>query len=168
MRDKVIFGGLALALLGPTGLVVQKELVRANGRPVLLELAPVDPRSLIQGDYMVLDYAISRDLGFHDTNRPRDGDLVLTLDANGVGQFVRIHAPGTPLGPGEFLLRYRVRDGRVRLGAEAFFFQEGHAPRYQHAKYGELRVDSSGSSLLVGLRDARREVLGGPFSPVRE
>ena len=29
---------------------------------MLLELAPVDPRSLIQGDYMRLDYAIARDL----------------------------------------------------------------------------------------------------------
>lgn len=168
MRDKVIFGGLALALLGPTGLVVQKELVRANGIPVLLELAPVDPRSLIQGDYMVLNYAISRDLGFQGSKLPRDGDLVLTLDTHGVGRFVRIHAPGTPLGPGEFLLRYRVRDNRVRLGAEAFFFQEGHASRYQHAKYGELRVDSSGSSLLVGLRDAQLRVLGGPFAPEQE
>lgn len=165
MRSTVIFGGLALALLGPTGLVVQKEYLLANGRPVLLELAPVDPRSLMQGDYMTLDYAISRDRGWDNEGRPRDGHLVLKLDAQGVGRFVRFHEPGAPLAPEEFLLRYRVRDGRVRLGAEAFFFQEGHAERYEAAKYGELRVASSGNSLLVGLRDAKREVLGSAVGP---
>jgi uncharacterized membrane-anchored protein len=54
---------------------------------------------------------------------------VLRLDEQCVGPFVRIHDPSTPLTLGEFLLRYRVRDGRVRLGAEAFFFQEGQARR---------------------------------------
>ena len=36
-----------------------------------------------------------------------------------------------PLQAGEHLLRYRDRDGRLKLGAEAFYFQEGHAQRYQ-------------------------------------
>lgn len=165
MRSMVIFGGLALALLGPAGLVVQKEYLLANGRPVLLELAPVDPRSLMQGDYMTLNYAITREQGWDNEARPRDGNLVLKLDEQGVGRFVRFHQPGSALGPEEFLLRYRVRDGRVRLGAEAFFFQEGHAERYEAAKYGEVRVASSGSSVLVGLRDAQREVLGSAVAP---
>ncbi|RJQ16280.1 MAG: hypothetical protein C4560_09865 [Nitrospiraceae bacterium] len=41
----------------------------------------------------------------------------------------------------------------VRLGAESFFFQEGHAEYYSTAKYGELRVSNDGDSVLVGLRD---------------
>jgi uncharacterized membrane-anchored protein len=165
MRAKVIFGGLALALLGPTGLVVQKELVLARGQPVLLELAPVDPRSLMQGDYMTLRYAISAQQGWDNDDKPQDGHLVLKLDEQGVGRFVRFHAPGAQLAPGEFLLRYRIRDGNVRLGAEAFFFQEGHAERYERAKYGELRVASNGGSVLVGLRDDQRAPLGGEHAP---
>ena len=158
LRTAVIFGGLAFALLVPTGLVVQKEQVLRSGTPVLLELAPVDPRSLIQGDYMVLDYAISRE---RDTNTTAtDGHMVLRLDANGVGTFVRFDTPDTPLAPDEFKLRYRLRKGRYRLGAEAFFFQEGHADRYEGARYGELRVAGSGASVLVGLRDAQRQPLG--------
>ena len=159
MRNAVIFGGLAFALLGPTVLILQKESLLATGKPVLLELAPVDPRSLMQGDYMVLDYAISRERG-RSQEWPRDGHLVLRLDEQGTGQFVRFHDPGTPLAPGELLLRYRVRDGRVRLGAEAFFFQEGHAQRYEGARYGELRVAPHGTSVLVGLRSKEREPLG--------
>jgi uncharacterized membrane-anchored protein len=158
MRARIIFGGLALVVLALVVLVVRKERVLTHGTPVLLELAPVDPRSLIQGDYMVLDYAVSRELG--GSNEPREGRLVLRLDEHGVGHFVRLHEPGTPLGPGELLLRYKVRKGRVRLGAESFFFQEGHANRYVGARYGELRVTGDGSSVLVGLRNAERQPLG--------
>jgi uncharacterized membrane-anchored protein len=161
MRNAVIFGGLAFALLLPTALIIQKEALLATGKPVLLELAPRDPRSLMQGDYMVLDYAISRERGWSQ-GWPKDGRLVLRLDEHGVGQFVRFHDPSTPLAPDEFLLRYRVRNGRVRLGAEAFFFQEGHASRYDAARYGELRVASNGTSVLAGLRGKDREPLVAP------
>jgi len=167
MRNAVIFGGLAFALLLPTALIVQKEALLATGKPVLLKLAPRDPRSLMQGDYMVLDYAISRERGW-DQGEPKDGRLVLRLDEHGVGQFVRFHEPSTPLAPDEFLLRYRVRNGRVRLGAEAFFFQEGHAQRYDAARYGELRVAPNGTSVLVGLRGQDHEPLGeAPLAPHR-
>jgi len=159
MRTGVIFGGLALVVVALTSLVVRKEAVLTHGKTVLLELAPVDPRSLMQGDYMVLDYAISRELQ-RQLPDSTNGRLVLRLDELGVGRFVRTHDAGTPLQPEEFLLRYRVRNGRVRLGAEAFFFQEGHANRYERAKYGELRVQEDGNSVLVGLRDAERQPLG--------
>jgi len=159
MRARVIFAGLALVVVVLGVLVAGKERILAHGTPVLLELAPVDPRSLMQGDYMVLDYALSREVAQQD-HHARDGSLVLRLDENGVGRFVREHAPDTPLDPGELLLRYKVRKRRVRLGAETFFFQEGHAERYARAKYGELRVAGDGSSVLVGLRDAERQPLG--------
>ncbi|NVJ24980.1 GDYXXLXY domain-containing protein [Myxococcus sp. AM011] len=163
MRSKLFFLGLALALLVPLGLVAQKEYVLATGQSVLLELAPRDPRSLMQGDYMVLDYAVSRALNADGPTGPSSGLLVLNLDEHGVGRFVRIDSPDQPLTPGEFKLRYRRRDGRTRLGAESFFFQEGHADRYAQARYGELRAAANGSSVLVGLRDAQRQPLGaGP------
>ncbi|HLM42582.1 MAG TPA: GDYXXLXY domain-containing protein, partial [Myxococcaceae bacterium] len=73
---------------------------------------------------------------------------------------VRRHTPDAPLAPGELLLGYKQREGRVRLGAESFFFQEGHADHYAGAKYGELRVAEDGSSVLVGLRNAERQPLG--------
>lgn len=163
MRAALIFGGLAVALLGPAALVGQNEWVLATGTPVLLELAPVDPRSLMQGDYMNLTYSIAQWQEEMDA-LARDGHLVIALDENGVAKFVRIHTPETPLAPGELLLRYRVRNGRVRLGAEAFFFQEGHASRYVGARYGELRVAANWNSVLVGLRDRNRRPLGGEHS----
>ncbi|WNG29560.1 GDYXXLXY domain-containing protein [Cystobacter fuscus] len=153
-RTHVIFGGLALVVVALVVLVTGKERLLARGTPLYLELAPVDPRSLIQGDYMVLDYAVSREARFSD------GRLVLRRDERGVGHLVGFEE-SRPLGPGEMWLRYKVRKGRVRLGAESFFFQEGHAERYAQAKYGELRVAEDGSSVLVGLRDADLQPLGG-------
>jgi uncharacterized membrane-anchored protein len=159
MGQALIIAGL-LFVLGVTNLqIVQKERLLRDGGSVLLELAPVDPRSLIQGDYMALDYAIARQLMTQPT-WPRDGQLVVAPDADGVARFVRRHESGAPLGPGERLLTYRTRNGRVRIGADAFFFQEGQASRYAGARYGELKVDAAGTSLLVGLRDANRQSIG--------
>ena len=48
-----------IALFGGVNYKVQQfEDVLATGKPVVLKIAPVDPRSLMQGDYMVLNYAI--------------------------------------------------------------------------------------------------------------
>jgi uncharacterized membrane-anchored protein len=152
-RNALLFGGLALILGVALFAIIDKERLLANGRAVLIELAPVDPRSLIQGDYMRLQFAIARSAevrgGF---GWPRDGRIVVRTDDRGVAQFVRRHE-GEALSPGEQLLRYRVRGNRLRIGSDAFFFEEGTADRYMDARFGELRVDADGESVLVGLRD---------------
>jgi uncharacterized membrane-anchored protein len=159
LRTGLIFGGLALALGVPFGLVAQKERLKTHGEKMLLQLAPADPRSLIAGDYMRLDYAISREAeqaGLRQT----DGELVVKLDSDHVATLVRRHG-GEPLAPDERLLRYRSRDmGHVRLASDAFYFQEGTADLYAGAKYGEVRVNPEGDALLVGLCDAERRPLG--------
>ncbi|MBZ4394723.1 GDYXXLXY domain-containing protein [Myxococcus sp. AS-1-15] len=160
MRSPLFFVGLLLALAVPLGLVVQKERVLSTGKGILLELAPRDPRSLMQGDYMVLDYALTRELNNTYEKFPQDGVLVLKLDGDGVGTFARMDSAVVPLAPDEHRLRYRIRDGRFRLGAESFFFQEGHARRYERARYAELKTADNGDSVLAGLRDKERQPLG--------
>lgn len=93
---------------------------------------------------MQLAYALESSLP-GDSLESGDGRIVIRLDGRGVASFVRVHA-------GERLLRYRWR-GRLRLGAESFFFQEGLADLYARARYGELKVAPDGGSVLVGLRD---------------
>ena len=54
-----LVGVFVIALLGAVNYKVQQfEDVLATGKPLVLKIAPVDPRSLMQGDYMVLNYAI--------------------------------------------------------------------------------------------------------------
>jgi uncharacterized membrane-anchored protein len=116
---------------------------------------------------MALDYAMSRRMMENQLAVARTGRVVVRLDEQGVARFVRVHEPGTPLAPGERLLTYRMRRGRIRVGTDAFHFQEGHASRYQGARYGEVRVAPSGTSVLVGLRDSLRNVLGAPVVETR-
>lgn len=156
IRRALIVVGLAL-VIGAVGFETwRKERVLASGRALLLELVPRDPRSLIQGDYMQLDYAIARRTAHDDW--PRDGAIVVGPDEYGVAQFRRRHG-GESLGAGEATLTYRIRGGRLQIGTNAFYFQEGQAAAYAAARYGEVRVGPDGSTLLTGLRDANLQPL---------
>ena len=152
MKSTVTWTAAFFALVVVNSMIVGKERTIAEGQCVLLKLAPVDPRSLMQGDYMILRYLIAR------SPRPEDleasGKIVLQLDENNVGNFVRID-DGSPLGKNEILLGYRKRKG-MRIGAEAYFFEEGTGSTYQNADYGELKVTENGDSVLIGLRDKDR------------
>ena len=50
----IILINLILLLVYFNGSILSKEDLLKNGKLILLELAPVDPRSLMQGDYMSL------------------------------------------------------------------------------------------------------------------
>lgn len=133
--------------------VAGKERLRAAGQPVFLELAPVDPRSLLQGDYMALNFAVVPQIGVNFRGRlDSQGAAVLLLDERRVGRFARVDTGGL-LGPGEMRFRFRIRNGEVWLGTNAFFFHEGEEERYRGARFGEFRVNDDGDAMLVDLRD---------------
>lgn len=146
--------------------ILGRERLLADGLLVLLETAPVDPRSLMQGDYMALRFRVADQVLGRSTAKQGldDGHLVLKLDDQGVGQFQRFDE-GTALAPGEFRMRYRIRDQRPKFATNAYFFQEGTAALYTGAKYGEFRVGTNGESILTGLRSASREPLGVAGAP---
>jgi len=156
----LIVVGVLLVLGALNAAIVAKERIKRSGEIVYLALAPVDPRSLIQGDYMALRFALARDLERRDEagqRRPREGEVAfasVALDAQRVAQLAGDAAPA-PL-----RLRYRIRNGQVWLGTNAFFFEEGTAERFSQARYGEFRVDrDTGEAVLVGLRDDRLSAL---------
>ena len=163
MRKWIVLAA-GVAILAVANYTIHcKERLLNNGRMVLLQLAPVDPRSLIQGDYLALRFKAADDAFGRGTVKEglRDGRIVLTLDASGVGIFVRF-GDGSPLGGDEVRMRYRIRGQQVRFATNAFFFQEGDAGRYANARYGEFRVDDGGEAILTGLRGADKARLGGP------
>jgi uncharacterized membrane-anchored protein len=134
--------------------VFKKEQTLKDGQLVLLHLAPVDPRSLMQGDYMRLNYEINSSLSdFIDEQTTTRGYAILKTDSNQVGQLIRLQNTLTPLNNNEVVIKYKIVDNRVFLGAESFFFEEGQDTLYQKATYGGLKVDDKGQSLLVGLYD---------------
>ena len=160
MRRLVVILGGVLILVAANFGIYQKEQLLASGRVVLLELAPVDPRSLMQGDYMALRFRVATQ-AFANTlaDDLSDGRMVLALDERGVGTFVR-HDHGEPLGANEVVMRYRVRDHTPKFATNAFFFQEGTSELYAAARFGEFRVSSSGDAILTAMRDKDLTVLG--------
>lgn len=159
----VILGLVNWAILG-------KEKHLAGGRIVYLELAPVDPRSLMQGDYMALNYRVANavylallekraEQDLHHDLAAADGYVVVKRDERGIGTFEALYDK-QDLGENEMLLRYRVRGGAVKFATNAFFFQEGHGKYYQPARYGQFRVDAGGELLLTGIYDEALNRLG--------
>lgn len=162
-RNKILFGVLAVILVLANYLIISKENVLANGKLMLLELAPRDPRSILQGDYMVLRYRMAREIASNLKNLTHEGQVVVSLDKNNVAQFRRVHDGATALADNEHLLFYRKRNGVVKIATDAFFFQEQHGKYYSSARYGEIRISSDGDAVLTGLRDGDfRELKAAP------
>lgn len=151
----IIILNLVLLLVYYNYSVLQKEQLLKDGQLILFRLAPVDPRSLMQGDYMVLNYEITQniaELRRVEGELQKRGYVVFSLDQHQVAHYIRIQDGSIPLNSSEYLIKYTSPNGyNVRLGAESYFFQEGHAQRYEQAKYGGLKVDVQGNSVLAGL-----------------
>ena len=138
----------------------KKENILRSGDQVYIDLAPADPRSLIQGDYMRLRYRLPREMLGKTKSMPRKGYLVGELDDKKIFAIKSLYSAEYQLKQNERIIQYRVRGGRLRIGSGAYFFQEGHAKHYNNARYGELRLDSTGQSILVALRDKDLNLLG--------
>ena len=157
MRVKILLAWSALVLAALNYGIYAKEQIKARGETLLLELVPVDPRSLMQGDYMRLAYQIVRAAPVERLAAgQKRGYLVLRADQHKVARFVRFHSDEA-LRPGEKLLRFHVLlpyipEKRVlRIVPDSFLFQEGHAARYQNARYGVFKFAGANEYLLTGL-----------------
>ena len=169
LLNRRLFGFLALlvALAVVNLAVFQKERQLAHGKVVYLELAPVDPRSLMQGDYMTLRFAIGQEIrraversGQNlSTSKTSAHYVIVTLDSQNRASFKALFN-GQDLAPEELLLRFRLRHNGVHFATNAFFFQEGDADYYQAARYGQFRVNEQGEPLLVALYDDDLKRLG--------
>ena len=112
-----------------------------NGEEIELKTIPVDPRDLLRGDYVVLDYEIS-------TAEATGEDLVPWYFPPGQVVFVALEKRGgewaiagidqAPPAAGRFL-RGTIRSAgqnrlRIAYGIERFFVPEGEGKRYEEAR----------------------------------
>jgi uncharacterized membrane-anchored protein len=140
--------------------IVIKEDIMENGETLLLRLAPRDPRSLLQGDYMALRYAMADQVSHAArTAKATDGHIVVVLSEMSEASFVDLFE-GQALAENQRLLRFRRRGESVRLASDAYFFEEGEWETYAAARFGELRVSEGGDAVLVGLRDREGNPMG--------
>ena len=95
---------------------------------------------------MALRFRLAESIEEWRETEPRARRAPLTLDERRVASL-------DPGGGGPELA-FRIRGGRVWLGTDAYFFEEGTGDRYADARFGEFRFDpASGEAVLVGLRD---------------
>lgn len=138
-RTTGIWFGLFFVLVGAGWIIWSNERILADGRVVLLELAPIDPRSLMQGDFMSLNYALGNEL--RRKSAREDGYAVVRLDSRGVATLLRVQSE--PLKPlqalpnqsdtelpviDEIAIRYRIRNHRPMVATNAFFFRKAMRP----------------------------------------
>ncbi len=151
---------LTLAALLATAATVgsgiwQNEDIIKNGRRVFIALAPVDPRSLMRGDYMALNFKTPR--------LPRPGKsqqrfempvwAIAEINEHDVATIDSYAYKGAQNLAGDIVLRIHVQRRRVVIGTNAFFFQEGQRDKYSKARFGEFRIGQSGKPILIGLAD---------------
>ena len=172
-----LVGVFVIALLGVVNYKVQQfEDVLATGKPIVLKIAPVDPRSLMQGDYMVLNYAIlsefqqsrvlpetnesnetTENTGIDESSPSEKKAYILVhLDKNHVATFCEEQSEI----PTDFkyctpnvYLPIRYKGGWLpKLPSQDYFFAEGKGEYYAQAEYAEYRF-KDGILLLARLLD---------------
>ncbi len=155
----IILLNLLILMLYFNYSVIDKENILSEGKLVLLELAPVDPRSLMQGDYMDLRYKIADSISNNSKYNFKRAYCILRIDSNNLTEFVRVQQKPTPIKNDEIPIKYSRIYTRIKIGAESFFFQEGKSKLYDSAKYGGIKIDKNGNSVLVGLYDGKQKLL---------
>lgn len=169
MRRLIILILLISTLGIVNGMVWHKENLIRNGDRIILSLAPVDPLSIMQGDYMVLNYNfpawISR--AEHHDRIPQYGMLVIERNLkNSIAKIIKVYGydhinkqrinSSQKLKSNQYLMRYKKRRWNgVSFGVRSFFFQQGHQKYYEKAKFADIRVDTNGEFILVDMLNAK-------------
>ena len=168
-----LVGVFLIVLLGAVNYKVQQfEDVLATGKPVVLKIAPADPRSLMQGDYMVLNYAILSELQqsqfSSESNESNETTGIDELSPSGKKAYILVHLDKNHVAtlceaqseiPTDFkhctpnvYLPIRYKGWSPELPSQDYFFAEGKGEHYAQAEYAEYRF-KDGILLLARLLD---------------
>ncbi len=141
-RRPLLFWAVVMAqvlfLLGWAGY---HEWVRRDAPSVLLRPRPVDPRDILRGDYMILDYDVSHiALPAGEKDLAVGSELFVVLEKRGeVHEVAWISSQEPKVELGQVWVRAQVDrfsdKGRVqvRYGIEQFYVPEGKGtPRFEH------------------------------------
>jgi uncharacterized membrane-anchored protein len=107
------------------------EWVRQSGEILLLRTRPVDPRDILRGDYMILNYDISRPSCLSGAQELKEGkDVFVTLEQHGeFHEAVAVSAQKPAVAAHQRVAKARLqhgwRGGPLLYGIEQYYVPEG-------------------------------------------
>ena len=153
---------VAAQLVVLAGIVGFREQVRQTGERIVLQTVPVDPRSLLQGDYAILSYEIAIPGRVETANPPLPKNLprrslyYVTLEQQGdiwqATGYQQTHPRFDPSNrPGQlFITGYADDSGRLDFGIGTYFVPEGTGHIVERAGDVKVRVfvDREGDAVI--------------------
>ncbi len=152
---------VAAQVIGLVVFAVVRQVAITQGREVTLQTVPVDPRSLLQGDYAILDYEIAERHAYL-RDRPVGSVVYVVLEECGdvwCGTEQSARRPQYP----DVYIRGEVNDrGRLDFGIGTYFVPEGTGHVIERARDVKVvvAVGEGGTAVI-------KQVLvdGEPFDP---
>ena len=161
LRIAVVIVLQSVALLGMIGM---KQYTLSTGVPVVLKTQPIDPRSLFRGDYVRLNYAISRlvldQIGGDKEFQRGDAVYVVLKPGDEYWEPVSAHRGYPVAAAGQVVIKGKVqysshqrwqdpgpaptppppsaRSINVKYGVENYFVPEGEGRELERPKPGEI------------------------------
>ncbi|MCQ9283637.1 GDYXXLXY domain-containing protein [Priestia aryabhattai] len=142
-----------LIMLG--GIFTKNEVLLQNGKEIKLALQPIDPRSLLQGDYVELNY----DIAHVTLPHVKDGEkvkLVLRPDKQGVYKYAKIYQAdddwNKPYTSKEkdVVITGSYHDWGIQYGIEHYFIPEGTGSKVEsEARFATVRVGKNGDAIVT-------------------
>ena len=151
MRKKIFYLLVALQVFVLVGIAASHNATLHFGDRVVLKTEPIDPRDLFYGDYVTLNYEISRlPLTLWKSEQPPDYNdrvYVLLKKSDSAYKAVSIHEHKPDAREDEVVIKAvvkRVEDhlGEVLLnyGIERYYVEEGTGKEIQEDRPGEVAV----------------------------
>jgi uncharacterized membrane-anchored protein len=184
MKPRVWLAAILVCLL-QTGaiaaLIVNRAMLLTHGREIVLNVTPVDPRDLLRGDFVRLNYSVSQistSLVRASGRQDMDKSIFVTLERQGQpedGRWVPVAAspepPAAPEAENRIVLHgtmdwpwsslapdgaYQVVSVHVKYGIESYFVPENTGGDLELATRTEavkavISVDRDGNAAIKGL-----------------
>ncbi len=151
----IFFAVVALQMIGLVTFAAVKQYVVATGTEVVLQGAPVDPRSLMQGDYAILDYEIAvMPDRYESFFEPGDDVIVVLTKRDQVWEAVDyLTTDWAPLRSDVFIRGEMQSNGRIDFGIGTYFVPEGTGREIERAQDLKIRVSVSedGDATVTGV-----------------
>ena len=151
------FAVVALQMAGILGFVATKNIEISHGTEVILQQArPIDPLSLMQGEYAILDYEIAI---LPDERRdwfePGD-DVVVVLEQRGDvwESTLYLESDRLPKQREDLFIRGELRsNNRIEFGIGTYFVPEGTGHQIEEAQDVKIRVSitDDGDATITGV-----------------